>query len=198
MIESLRNSLQPILTLVAKPLSIFPANIISLGIFIVAAPGFYFYAKGDALLGSLFILGAAFDGIDGTVARLRGEDGKFGGVLDATLDRVFDGLVLFFIGLGGLVRWEILFLAYIASITVSYVKAKAETVVKSSSVGKNQFSVGFAQRGDRILIIFLGSIANGLWSEQDNEILTAAIIYVLITSIITSIWRFIVIEKALR
>lgn len=198
MIESLRKNLQPVINLIAKPLTIFPANVISLGIFIVAAPGFYFYYHGDSLLGSLFILGALFDGIDGTVARMRGEDGKFGGVLDATLDRVFDGIVLFFIGLGGLVQWEILFLAFIASVTVSYVKAKAETVANAMSVGKNNFSVGFAQRGDRLLILFLGSIANGLWSEQDNEILTAAIIYILITSTITAIWRFVVIEKALQ
>jgi phosphatidylglycerophosphate synthase len=136
-------------------------HVLSLFSFVIAAPGFYFYAKGDSLLGSLFILGAMFDSIDGAVAKKTGKTTKFGGVLDATLDRVFDGLILFFIGVGGLVDWAWLFLAFITFVTVSYIKAKTEAVSSEVNVGTNRFSVGIAQRGERVAIIFLASILNG-------------------------------------
>lgn len=196
MFELLRSRVQPLTNLIARPFTIFHPNVLSFMLFLVAAPGFYFYSQGDSFLGSLFILGALFDGLDGTVAKLTGKTSKFGGILDATLDRVFDGLVLLFIGIGELAPWELVFGIYIASITISYIKAKAEATVGQSKVGKNQFSVGIAQRGDRVFILFIGSILNGLFTSEDNEILLGALIILLTTAIITVIWRGIVIYKA--
>jgi len=108
MFNQLRKPLQPLINLIAAPFMWVHPNVLSLFSFVIAAPGFYFYAKGDSLLGSLFILGAMFDSIDGAVAKKTGKTTKFGGVLDATLDRVFDGLVLFFIGVGGLHGYSLL------------------------------------------------------------------------------------------
>lgn len=198
MIEGLRELLQPFTNFVARPFTIFHPNVLSFMLFLVAAPGFYFYSIGDSLLGSLFILGALFDGLDGTVAKLTGKTSKFGGILDATLDRIFDGLVLFFIGIGGLVDWEILFGLYILSVSISYIKAKAEASTATTKVGKNQFSVGVAQRGDRMVIIFIGSILNGLITPDDNLLLTYSFIFLGILALVTLVWRFFAIYEAVK
>jgi archaetidylinositol phosphate synthase len=195
MIERLRNRLQPLLNIVAKPFTVFHPNVLSFGLFIVAIPGFYFYSIGSSIGGSLFILAAMFDGIDGTVAKLTGKTSKFGGILDATLDRLFEGLLFMFIGMGNLVSWPILFTVFNLSVCISFIKSKAETMVGESKVGKNKFSVGFAQRGDRLLIVFLGSLLNGFFTNNNNEILTYAMCLLLAMSAITLIWRGIVIYQ---
>jgi len=195
MIESIRDLIQPLTNLIAKPFTIFHPNVLSFMSFLVAAPGFYFYAKGDSLLGSLFILGAMFDGIDGTVARMTNTKSKFGGILDATLDRVFEGVVLLFIGVGELVPWPLLFIFYIASISISYIKAKAEATVGENKVGKNKFSVGITQRGDRMTALFLASVASYFLTPDNHEILTGAIAVLSLFCLITIIWRGIVIFR---
>ena len=195
MFNQLRKPLQPLINLIAAPFMWVHPNVLSLFSFVIAAPGFYFYAKGDSLLGSLFILGAMFDSIDGAVAKKTGKTTKFGGVLDATLDRVFDGLVLFFIGVGGLVDWAWLFLAFIAFVTVSYIKAKTEAVSSELNVGTNRFPVGIAQRGERIAIIFLASILNYFITPDKNEMLAGAIIILLIMALITVVWRGLLTKK---
>lgn len=198
--NALRKPLQPLIELIATPFMWIHPNILSFGSFVVAAPGFYFYSQGDSLLGSLFIIGAMFDAIDGTVARKTGKSSAFGGILDATLDRIFDGAVLFFIGLGGFVSWELLFIAYISNVSVSYIKAKAEAAASESNVGTNRFSVGIGQRGERIGLILLGSIANGLWdiSGYDNFFLKATLVLLILLSVITFFWRWLVISSELK
>lgn len=198
MIEGVRELLQPLTNLVARPFTIFHPNVLSFMLFLVAAPGFYFYSQGDSILGSLFILGALFDGLDGTVAKMTGKTSKFGGILDSTLDRVFDGLLLFFIGVGGLVSWELLFIVFILSVSISYIKAKAEATTATTKVGKNQFSVGVAQRGDRIVIIFIGSLLNGLITPEDNLLLTYSFVFLAILALVTLVWRFFAIYDAVK
>ncbi|MDQ7020534.1 MAG: CDP-alcohol phosphatidyltransferase family protein [Candidatus Dojkabacteria bacterium] len=158
----------------------------------------YFYSQGNSLLGSLFVVGALFDAIDGTVARLTGKFSQFGGVLDATIDRITEGMVLLSIGAGRLAPWELVFTIFIGSISISYIKAKAEAASGTSKVGKNQFSVGIGQRGDRILILFVGSILNYFFSKDDNKILFASLIILLISIVITLVWRGIMIWKVLE
>jgi archaetidylinositol phosphate synthase len=189
MLNSLRGKLKPLIELAAKPFMWINPNVLSLGSFVVALPGFYFFTKGNTLLGSLFILGAFFDVIDGTVARKTGKTTKFGGVLDATLDRVFDGLVLFCIGVGQIVSWELLSLVYIATVTISYLKAKSEAVAGEVNVGTNKFSIGLAQRGERMALIFITSIANYIFTREGNEIMAGGMVILLIASIFTVIQR---------
>lgn len=198
MFEALRDTFKPLVDFIATPFKIFHPNVLTVFSFFIAAPGFYFYAKGDALLGSLFILGGAFDAVDGAVARMTGKKSAFGGIWDATLDRIFDGLILLFIGIGGLVEWELLFVVYIFAGVISFIKSKAETAVSSDSVGKNQFSVGFAQRGDRLAIIFVGSILSGIFTKENHEILTGAMVVLLVLSVITFVWRAVVIYKVVE
>src|SRR5690554_810698 len=106
MFNKFRPQLLPLVNFVATPFMRIHPNILSLMSFAMAAPGFYFYVKGNSLLGSLFILGALFDSVDGVVARKTDKTSKFGGVLDATLDRIFEGVLLLCIGIGNLVSWN--------------------------------------------------------------------------------------------
>ncbi len=196
--ENFRETFRPVMELIAKPFTGIHPNILSVLLFVVAIPGFYFYSIGNSLLGSLFIFAAMFDAVDGTVARLTKTESKFGGLLDSTLDRLFDGLLLLFIGIGNLVPWVWLFLLFNLSVLVSYIKAKAEALTGTQKVGKNNFSVGFAQRADRIIVIFLGSILNGLITPENNEILIITVMILSILAAITVIWRGFVIYKVLK
>lgn len=189
MLNYLRKPLAPVIDLIALPFSWINPNVLSFMSFLVAAPGFYFLAKGNSLLGSLFVLGAMFDSIDGAVAKRAGKSTKFGGVLDATLDRIFDGLVLFFIGIGELASWPLVFLTFIAFVSVSYIKAKTEAVSGQSSVGTNEFSIGLAQRGERLTLLTFACVLNYFLTEKNNEILIYTIAVLLVLSAFTVLMR---------
>jgi len=198
MFNKFRPQLLPLVNFVATPFMRIHPNILSLMSFAMAAPGFYFYVKGNSLLGSLFILGALFDSVDGVVARKTDKTSKFGGVLDATLDRIFEGVLLLCIGIGNLVSWNLVMLLYIFSISVSYVKSKAETVLQETSVGTNQLSVGIAQRGERVVIIFLSSILNYFFTPESNSLFNIALLILTLLAAFTLLWRLKVVYNLLR
>jgi len=89
-------------------------------------------ATGHHLLaGCVFVFGAAFDALDGIVARARGLASKAGEVLDAIVDRYADAAPL--IGLAIFFRtsaWTLfaVLAALIGSMMVSYVRAKHEAI----------------------------------------------------------------------
>jgi len=106
------------------------------------------------------LISGVFDALDGSMARLSGRTTKFGGVLDSTLDRFGEVLILSGITLGGLANpfWGMA--AISCSLMVSYVRARVEVEeVKMSGVG-------FAERAERMLILvaatFLGFIEYGV------------------------------------
>ena len=105
---------------------------------------------------------AAFDLVDGTMARLRGGGTKFGATLDATCDRITDG-VLF-----ATITWWLIFTyqphpslivaaftVLISSQVVSYVKARGEA---------SGFRIvgGLIERPERLLIGLVGIGLQGL------------------------------------
>lgn len=175
--------------LLATPFLWLHPNAISIIGVLVSIPGWYFYSQGEPLLGCLFLLGAVFDMIDGEVARRTGKTSKFGGIFDATLDRVYDGILYLSIAAGELIPWELAMLAYILSITISYIKAKAEAVTGESYVGRNQFSVGIAGRGERIGLIVAGSLLHGLIETQSFNILLITFVVLCVAATITIFWR---------
>ena len=186
MLNNLRKPLKPLLELIATPFTIFHPNFISFLSIIISLPGFYFFSQGKALLGSLFIIGNLLDTIDGTVARMKKIDSPFGGILDATIDRFSEGLLFLSIAYGGLVRWEIAFALYITSVLISYIKAKAEAVTSEKTLGTNKFSVGIMGRGERIGLIFLGSVIQHF---VDYNFLESLFILMLFLTLITVFWR---------
>ncbi len=103
--------------------------------------GAVFLARGEMLVGGLFILiFSAFDALDGTMARLRGETGKFGAFLDSVTDRyselfVLGGLLIYFVSKGDTLATVVIYAAAAGSVLVSYTKARAESLNFNANVG---------------------------------------------------------------
>ena len=120
--------------------------------------GSYFGAFGHLFWGTVIVTASALtDALDGTMARMVGGTGKFGALLDSSMDRIADGAVfgavVFFMAsqdnpYGGTVA---AILALAAGQVVSYVKARAQ------SLGMNA-DVGIAERLERLLLLGVGGL----------------------------------------
>lgn len=127
-----------------------------------AASALWFFPRGELFVGTvvtaLFLL---FDILDGAMARVGGRVTRFGAVLDASCDRIVDG-VLF----GSLMWWALivdgdrdrglgLLICLVGAQVISYVKARAEA-------NGLQADGGLAERAERFLIILTGAGLHGL------------------------------------
>lgn len=160
-------------------------------------------AWGYLLAGGVMLLaGAAFDMLDGAVARLSGQISRRGAFLDSTLDRlsdtaVFVGLMVFFSGgtllglaTGGRVtalivqdahRWGIrlAFAAMLLGLMVSYVRARAEGLGFTCTVG-------IAERPERIILVAAGLLLNQM--DAALAVLAAASAVTLVQRFV-HVWR---------
>ena len=106
--------------------------------------------------GTLFGISALLDIFDGILARGTGMHSRWGAVLDSTLDRfgdmaVFSGCVLHFAANGNLTFVLISCVAMVATVQISYVKARGENL--TSGLG-----VGFWQRAERMTLLIVGGL----------------------------------------
>ena len=137
-------------------------NVLTLsGLLVAGASAFlisigYFWAGGIVLLAS-----GVFDMFDGALARATGRASSFGALLDSTVDRVSEAVVL----LGLLVfyvrddsaEWTILvYLTLAGSIMVSYVRARAEGL-------GIECNVGVMTRPERVVLLGFGLIIGQWW-----------------------------------
>jgi len=95
-----------------------------------------------------------FDMLDGSLARLKNQSTKFGSVLDSTLDRVGEavvlvGLTIFYLQNPSLYGMIATGLTLIASQLVSYIRARAEAINVNCEVG-------VFTRPERVVILSLG------------------------------------------
>lgn len=115
------------------------------------------FARGEPRLAAVVMLfGGFFDLVDGVVARHQGRSSRFGAFLDATLDRLSDmalllGISVHYAAAGDAANVALSGAALVASVLVSYSKARAELVVPG-------FSVGFFERGERFAVLALGAV----------------------------------------
>jgi CDP-diacylglycerol--glycerol-3-phosphate 3-phosphatidyltransferase len=126
------------------------------GLLISLAAGLAF-AEGALRGGALLVLlGGFFDLVDGVVARHQGTSSAFGAFLDSSLDRVADmailiGMLMHYAGTGQpALAWLAAF-ALLATVMVSYTKARAESVVPD-------FKGGLLERAERLLILVAGAL----------------------------------------
>lgn len=140
------------------------------------------YASGNLGAGALFIIISGFcDMIDGAIARTQNRKTRFGGFLDSTCDRFADAAIIIGIMYSGYVDPILGALAIHASLTVSYIRSKAE----SEGI---KCTVGIAERAERLLIIVVGSVIAALLGGSHNMMfLTMAVLT--IVSYITVIQR---------
>jgi CDP-diacylglycerol--glycerol-3-phosphate 3-phosphatidyltransferase len=128
--------------------------------------------------GVAYIFAAVCDALDGTLARVSGKGSRFGAFLDSTIDRfeesiVFLGLIVHYARFGGLVEIPLILVVTVASLMVSYTRARAEAVGV-------ECKVGFMTRPPRVAIMIVGMVLDQVLSTL---ILLAA------TSLFTSFQR---------
>lgn len=110
------------------------------------------------LAGTLMVVANTFDFIDGKVAHIEGTSSRFGAFLDSTLDRFSDialflGLIYLYASLRRTDYMMITALAMMFSITTSYARARAESLIE-------QCEVGLMQRPERICLLMIGALTN--------------------------------------
>jgi CDP-diacylglycerol--glycerol-3-phosphate 3-phosphatidyltransferase len=109
--------------------------------------------------GASLLFGAAFDALDGIVARERGLASDAGEVLDAVVDRYADAAPL--VGLAVYYRASVpalllVLIALVGSIQVSYVRAKSEAMALT-------LPGGLMRRHERIAYLTAGLLLGPLW-----------------------------------
>ena len=135
---------------IGQKIDIDPNIVTIIGLLISIFAG-VLYASGNLGAGALFIIISGFcDVIDGAIARSQNRRTKFGGFLDSVCDRFADAAIIIGIIYSGYVDPVLGALAIHASLTVSYIRSRAE------SEGLN-CTVGIAERAERLLIIIIGS-----------------------------------------
>lgn len=103
--------------------------------------GAYFLLVGNFVWGGiLFLLMGPIDALDGTMARLRGEDGAFGAFVDSVTDRyselvILGALVLHYSLAGDWVGVTLSYLAAMGSVLVSYTRARAQSLGIDTKIG---------------------------------------------------------------
>ena len=130
------------------------------------------------------------------MARLAGKSTRFGAFLDSTLDRVGEGLALFaacylFAGEGQPTNAALCAFAILASVMVSYTRARAEALNADAAVG-------FGSRATRVVILSAGLILAGIFGYDDPVNALSVSVWVLaFISTITAIQRILHVRRAL-
>lgn len=146
----------------------FNANAATIAGFLIAVVAAGFAAVGEFVIAGLISIPAAlFDMIDGAIARRTGKVSDRGALLDSTFDRLSEaalllGLLIYYSSADSLRRDAVIlaFIAFVGSIMVSYIRARAEGLgYKGTS--------GFLTRPERVVImtvaLIIGQPIWGLW-----------------------------------
>ena len=134
------------------------------------------------LAGIAFILGSVCDMLDGRYSRMSGKGSAFGAFLDSTLDRVSEGIVL---------AAAATVAAVLASLMVSYTRARAEALGV-------ECKVGIASRPVRVVILSIGLVFAAEELVPGLDLLEPAIYVMAALTIFTTFQRVIHVRKQLR
>ena len=126
--------------------------------------------------GIAFIVGSVMDTLDGRYSRMSGKGTPFGAFLDSTLDRIEEGIVLtavaaYFASRNDDLAVAAVVIAVLASLMVSYTRARAEALGV-------ECKVGIASRAVRVVILSIGLVFAKGAGIGDFELLAPAV-YVL-------------------
>ena len=145
--------------------------------------------------GIAFIVGSVCDTLDGRYSRMSGKGTQFGAFLASTLDRIEEGIVLtavaaVFATKGDEVAVAATVLAVLASLMVSYTRARAEALGV-------ECKVGLATRPVRVVILSIGLVFAKGAGLADFELLAPAVYVLAGLSTITVLQRIFHVRKAL-
>ena len=150
----------------------------------------YFFLGGVA-----FILGSVCDTLDGRYSRMSGKGTPFGAFLDSTLDRIEEGIVLtavaaYFATQGDELAVAAVVVAVLASLMVSYTRARAEALGV-------ECKVGIASRAVRVVILSVGLVFAKGAGIGDFELLAPAVYVLAALSTITVFQRIFHVRREL-
>jgi CDP-diacylglycerol---glycerol-3-phosphate 3-phosphatidyltransferase len=133
--------------------------------------------------GIAFIVGSIMDTLDGRYSRMSGKGTPFGAFLDSTLDRIEEGVVLtavagYFALQGDRVAAAAVVVAVLASLMVSYTRARAEALGV-------ECKVGIATRPVRVVILSIGLVFARGASLGDFQLLAPAVYVLAALSLVT-------------
>jgi CDP-diacylglycerol--glycerol-3-phosphate 3-phosphatidyltransferase len=154
------------------------------------------YEEQFLLAGIAFVLGSVMDTLDGRYSRMSGKGTQFGAFLDSTLDRVSEGIVLAAVAAqfaeeGDDFAVAATVIAVLASVMVSYTRARAEALgVKGD--------VGIAPRAVRVVILSIGLLFAKGASLGDFSLLEPAVYVLAALSIVTVFQRIFHVRRELR
>jgi CDP-diacylglycerol--glycerol-3-phosphate 3-phosphatidyltransferase len=143
-------------------------NAISLtGFFLCAVAAVLVWQEHFFWGGLAFVVGSVCDTLDGRYSRMSGKGTQFGAFLDSTLDRIEEGIVLAGVAVGfskagndGAVAAVVI--AVLASLMVSYTRARAEALGV-------ECKVGIADRAVRVVILSAGLLLQGFGLDHMLE-----------------------------
>ena len=171
------------------------ANMVTISGFIInVVAGILFAYERLILAGILIVVGGSFDMIDGAVARMRKVSDSSGALLDSVIDRysegaIFMGIAAYFYkssGLYGILGILLTFATMIGSFLVSYTRARSEGLAV-------ECNVGLMQRTERLVLLAISVIANGILKDlvANNLILIIVLAILTIFTHITAVHRLI-------
>jgi CDP-diacylglycerol--glycerol-3-phosphate 3-phosphatidyltransferase len=133
--------------------------------------------------GLAFILGSVCDTLDGRYSRMSGKGTSFGAFLDSTLDRMEEGIVLTAVAFqfsqaGDDAAVAAVVVAVLASLMVSYTRARAEALGV-------ECKVGIADRAVRVVILSVGLVLARGAGVFDFELIEPAVWVLAGLSVIT-------------
>ena len=133
--------------------------------------------------GFIVLIAGFFDLLDGALARRTNRISRFGAVLDSTLDRLSEavlllGILILYAGNQSVIPVLLVFVALVGSLLVSYIRARAEALGL-------ECQVGLFTRGERVVVLMLG-----LWLSQVIEYaLLVALAIIAVFSFVTVVQR---------
>jgi CDP-diacylglycerol--glycerol-3-phosphate 3-phosphatidyltransferase len=146
--------------------------------------------------GVAFIVGSIMDTLDGRYSRMSGKGTAFGAFLDSTLDRCEEGIVLTAVAVSfarqhNLVAVAAVVVAVLASLMVSYTRARAEALGV-------ECKVGIATRAVRVVILSIGLVLARGASLGHFQLLAPAVYVLAGLSAITVVQRIVHVHGELR
>ncbi len=175
---------QPVVALLAKT-SITPNTVTWIGFLLILGAASLVGLGYPFAAGWVVLISGFFDIIDGALARRTNRVSRFGGILDSTLDRLSEaiiliGIMVYFLFHSGsdLVPWIVILIgiAMIFSFMVSYIRSRAEAAGIDCQVG-------IFTRTERVIILALGLLITF------NLAIIIALIIIALLSIVTVIQR---------
>ena len=148
-------------------------NLVTIVGLLISGVGAYFISAGLWWIGGLVVLFAGiFDLFDGALARATDSVSRFGALLDSTVDRLSEavvmlGLLAYYLSRDDDVGSILVYAAIIGSIMVSYLRARSEGLGIDCRVG-------VMTRPERVAVVGIGLIV-GHWEPRVMLVILGAI-----------------------